>query len=190
MYSWKAVSILIGVSVCIRSSVRPSAAQWTQSGTNAAAGRIPNRHPLRPRLPCIAQVTVHHNSTTVTRTEAARGARPRPARTVTLTEAVDPRGTIRRLRSDVGSVVAAAPSHPRRALTDARAHATRTGIAIATERDHASTQEGTDRGRGRAVDPVRETEGVAAAVTAAEIGIGTGKAADTTSGRPHMSRTR
>lgn len=171
---------------CVRSPIRPSATQWTQSGTSAAADRILNRHLLRPRPPCIAQVTARH-SMTATRVEAARGARPRPVRTTT--GAVDPRGTIRRLRSDV-DVVAVAPNRPRCVLTDGRDRAIRSGIAIATEKDRASIPEGTDHARDRAADPVRETRGVAAAVIAAETDIDIGRAAGTTPGRPRMSRTR
>lgn len=200
VYSWKAVSILIGVSVYVlRSSVRPSAAQWTQSGTNAAADQIPNRHLLRPRLPCIAQVTAHHNSTMDTRAEVTRGARPRPARTATATGVVDPRGMIRRLRNGAGSGVAAAPNHPQRVPTDARAQATRIGngivtvtviaTATVTENARASIQEGTGRGRDHAAGLARGTGGVVAVVIAAETGTGTGRAADTTPGRPRMNRT-
>lgn len=159
------------------------AARWSQSGTNAAADQIPNRHPLRPRLPCIAQVTARH--TTATKTEVTRGARPRPPQiTIAVT---DPRGTTRRLRSDVDGVVAV-PDR-RCALTDGPDLATGTEIATATERDRADTPEETDRGRGRAADLARGTRGEVVVVIAAGTGTDTERAVDTTPGRPLTSPT-
>lgn len=158
------------------------AARWTQSGTNAAPDRIPNRHLLHPRPPCIAQVTACR--TTAIRAEVARAARHRQPRIII--EAVDPRGTTRRPRNGV-NVGVAAPSRPRCAPIDVRGPATKSGIA--TERDRASTREGTDRVRDRAEDPARETKGEVAVVIAAETetDIDTGRAAGTTPGRPRTS---
>lgn len=164
-----------------RCHVRPSArqsARWTQSGTNAAPDRIANRHLLRPRLPCIAQVTPRHMIATA-RAEPVRGVRRRPLWTTI--GAVDPRATTRRSRSGA-SAGAAAPGRPRCAPTDGPDPATETGIA--TERGHASTPEETDRDRDRAVDRARGTSDGAAVVIAAGTGTGTGKVAGTTPGRP------
>lgn len=161
--------------------MRPSlqfgpSARWTQSGTNAAPDRIPNRHLLRPRLPCIAQVTPRH--TTTTRAESVRGVRPRPPWTII--EAVDPRGTTRRPRSGA-SAVAAAPGRPRHGHTGGPGPTTETGTAI--ERDHGSTPGETDRDRDRAEGPARETRDEVAVVIAAGIDTDTGRAAGTTPGR-------
>lgn len=179
---------------CVR--VRPfirqfgPAVRWTQSGTNAAPDQIPNRHPLRPRPPCIAQVTAQHTTAAIKAAEVTRDARPRPRPPRTTIVAVDPRATTpRRRRSDVAGAVAAAPDHRPCAPTDGPDPATGTETAIATERDRADTPEGTDRGRDRAADHARGTRNVVAAATAAGTGTDTGRAADTTPGRPLTSPT-
>lgn len=152
-------------------------ARWSQSGTNAAPDRIANRHLLRPRLPCIAQVTPRHM--TAIRAEPVRGVRPRPPWTTIV--AVDPRGTTRRPRSGA-SAVAVAPGRPRCGRIGGPGPTTGTGTA--TERDRASTRGETGRDRGRAEGPARGTRDGAAVVIAAETGTGTGRAAGTTPGRP------
>lgn len=97
--------------------------------------------------------------------------------------AVDRHGTTHRSRSDVSAVVAD-PDRPRYAPTDGPGPTTEIGIA--TERDHASTQEETDRVRGRVVGLVREIRNEVAVVIAAEIetGTGTGRAAGIMPGEP------
>lgn len=175
----------------IHSSVWPAAVRWTQSGTIAARGRIQNRHLLCPRLPCIAQVTASRH-TTVTRAEAARDAR---LHLWSIIAAVDPRGTTRRPRTDAVSAVAAARARPRCVPTDGPDQTTGIGSAIATENDHGSTREGTDRGRDHAADrapgadPVRETNDEVAVTTAAEIGIDIGRAEGITPERLRTNRT-
>jgi len=121
---------------------------------------------------------------TVTRAESVYGVHLRLRPLWITIEAVNPHGTIHHFRSDA-SAVAAVPDRPQYVPIDDLGPMTE--IEIATEKDHASIPEETDRDRDHEEDPVREIRDEVAVVIVAETGTDTERVAGTIQGQPLMN---